>query len=117
MYIRPVSIQGYLSPKQVSGHVVPLLQSNELHMEGSKVEPRPETPSGSFGKALFRAFGQVSDRQVNSAALAQRMITEPASVNVHDVTIAMAEANLSLSMSKAIADGAIKAYREIVSIR
>ena len=39
------------------------------------------------------------------------MITDPESVDVHDVTIALAEANLSLSMTKAIIDRAIRAYR------
>jgi flagellar hook-basal body complex protein FliE len=49
--------------------------------------------------------------------MAQAMITDPDSVDIHDVTIALAEANLSLSMTKAIMDRAIRAYQEIVNLR
>jgi flagellar hook-basal body complex protein FliE len=77
----------------------------------------PPSPTASFGKLLFQAFGRVNDMQLESINMAQRMITDPDSVNVHDITIAMAEANLSLSMTKAIADRAIRAYREIINLR
>jgi flagellar hook-basal body complex protein FliE len=49
--------------------------------------------------------------------LTQRMITAPDSVDVHDVTIALAEANLAISMTKAIVDRALTAYREIINVR
>ena len=49
--------------------------------------------------------------------LAQKMITDPNSVNVEDVTIALADANLALSMTKAIVDRALAAYREIINVR
>jgi flagellar hook-basal body complex protein FliE len=45
------------------------------------------------------------------------MVTDPTSVNVEDVTIALAEANLSLSMTKAVVDRALAAYREIINVR
>jgi flagellar hook-basal body complex protein FliE len=45
------------------------------------------------------------------------MITDPDSVNVHDVTVALAEANLALSMTKAVVDRALAAYREIINVR
>ena len=49
--------------------------------------------------------------------LSQKMVTDPGSVNVEDVTIALADANLALSMTKAIVDRALAAYREIINIR
>jgi flagellar hook-basal body complex protein FliE len=101
----------------VTGHVVPLLRTDGRHLEGSRQLLQPEAPTESFGRLLFKAFGRVNDMQINSSDLAQRMITDPGSVNVHDITIAMAEANLSLSMARSISDRAIKAYREIISIR
>jgi flagellar hook-basal body complex protein FliE len=45
------------------------------------------------------------------------VIINPDSVDPHDVTIAMAKANTSLQMTKTILDSALKAYREIISIR
>jgi flagellar hook-basal body complex protein FliE len=76
-----------------------------------------ETPEAGFGRVLARVFGDVNDKQRIASQLGQQMITDPDSVNVHDVTIAMAEANLSLSMTKVIVDRALRAYREIISTR
>ena len=74
-------------------------------------------PERSFGDLLLGALGSVNDSQRKSMDLTQQMITNPDSVNVHDVTIALAEANLSLSMTKAIVDRALAAYREIINVR
>ncbi len=74
-------------------------------------------PEGSFGNLLLGALGSVNDSQLKSMDLTQQMVTNPDSVNVHDVTIALAEANLSLSMTKAIVDRALAAYREIINVR
>ncbi len=74
-------------------------------------------PERSFGALLFGALGSVNDSQLKSMDLTQQMITNPDSVNVQDVTIALAEANLALSMTKAIVDRALAAYREIINIR
>ena len=105
----------YLSVDQVSGHIVRMLKTDPRHLDGSAGKPTvPETPTGSFGQLFARALSQVNDLQSSSKELGLRMITDPDSVNVHDITIAMAEANLSLAIAKSIADGAIRAYREII---
>jgi flagellar hook-basal body complex protein FliE len=62
-------------------------------------------------------LGQVNQQQLRAQDLSQALITDPESVDIHDVTVALAEANLSLSMAKAVIDRAIRAYREIVNIR
>jgi flagellar hook-basal body complex protein FliE len=76
-----------------------------------------EAAEGSFGSLFLRALGQVNDQQLRAQDLSQALVTDPESVDIHDVTIALAEANLSLSMTKAIIDRAIRAYREIINIR
>ena len=40
-----------------------------------------------------------------------------ANLNAGQVTIALADANLALSMTKAIVDRALAAYREIINVR
>jgi flagellar hook-basal body complex protein FliE len=72
---------------------------------------------GSFGSMFLQALGQVNEQQLRAQDLSQALITDPESVDIHDVTVALAEANLSLSMAKAVIDRAIRAYREIVNIR
>jgi len=63
------------------------------------------------------ALGSVNNSQRKAMDLSQAMVTDPNSVNVEDVTIALADANLALSMTKAIVDRALAAYREIINVR
>jgi flagellar hook-basal body complex protein FliE len=110
-----------LSSAQALGHVVELKRTDPRHLAAS-VAPggapaEGASPENGFGKLLFEALGNVNSLQKSSLQAAQALITDPDSVDVHDVTIAMAEANLALSMTKAVLDRAIRAYREIISIR
>jgi flagellar hook-basal body complex protein FliE len=70
-----------------------------------------------FGKMLMSAMNGVNDQQMDAYRLSEQFITEPGSVDVHDVTMGIAKANLSLSITKAIFDRAIRAYKELISIR
>ncbi|MEJ2663856.1 MAG: flagellar hook-basal body complex protein FliE [Spirochaetia bacterium] len=71
----------------------------------------------SFGDVLAGALKGVNDMQMDAYRLTQKFITEPGSVDVHDVTLGTAKANLSLSITKALFDRAIRAYNEIINIR
>ncbi len=122
-----------ISSFQAQGNRITLATSDPRHIAhgrlaaagGGLLQTRAsqagETPAekaeGSFGSLFLQALGQVNDQQVRAQDLSQALITDPESVDIHDVTIALAEANLSLSMTKAIIDRAIRAYREIVNIR
>lgn len=100
------------------GDVVTMARTNPKHLAG--VDERPAEAGGvesAFGELLLKALNQVNDSQVTAVDLAQQMITDPDSVDVHDVTIALAEANLALSMTKAVVDRALTAYREIINVR
>ncbi|HUI69204.1 MAG TPA: flagellar hook-basal body complex protein FliE [Spirochaetia bacterium] len=120
----PVKAYGVLgtpragNPAPAYGDVVRMARTNPNHLPGigEKVAPAAG-PERSFGELLLGALGSVNDSQVTSMDLTQRMIANPDSVNVHDVTIALAEANLALSMTKSIVDRALTAYREIINIR
>ena len=124
-----------LSAAQAYGHRIALRTSDPRHIAAGKLttpgngllETRatsaaaPASPAeqaeGSFGSMFLQALGQVNQQQLRAQDLSQALITDPESVDIHDVTVALAEANLSLSMAKAVIDRAIRAYREIVNIR
>ncbi len=107
-----------MDPIVAYGDVVKLARTDPRHIAGRGEGAAPAAgPEQSFGNLLFNALGSVNDSQLKSMDLTQQMITNPDSVNVHDVTIALAEANLALSMTKAIVDRALTAYREIINIR
>ena len=124
-----------LSAAQAYGHRIALKTSDPRHIASGRLaapgngllstraaEPQApatqaEAAEGSFGSLFLQALGQVNAQQLRAQDLSQALITDPESVDIHDVTIALAEANLSLSMAKAVIDRAIRAYREIVNIR
>lgn len=112
----------YLAVRELRGDTIRLTRTDPRHLGGfSKVSKASNvaavSPEADFGELLARAFNQVNELQNNSMELGQRLITDPESIDIHDVTIAMAEANLSLSMTKAIVDRALRAYKEIISTR
>jgi flagellar hook-basal body complex protein FliE len=106
----------YLAVRELRGDTVRLTRTDPRHLGGFS-KTAAASPEADFGELLARAFNQVNELQHNSMELGQRLITDPESVDIHDVTIAMAEANLSLSMTKAIVDRALRAYKEIISTR
>ena len=71
----------------------------------------------SFGDVFSKALGQVNDLQLKSDSMAQMMITNPGKVNVHEVTTLLSQAEMALSMTKAVTDRVINAYREITNLR
>jgi len=99
--------------------VLSLAQTHTNHLDskgqrrGSEVEER----SGRFGNLMAAAIGRVSNRQLEAEKLFIRMITNPDEVEPHDVTIAMAQANMSLNLTKTILDRAVKAYNDITTMR
>ena len=45
------------------------------------------------------------------------MITDPDSVDAHDVTTAMARANLSLNIARTVMDRIVKGWKEVINLR
>ena len=109
-----------LSPEMVTGDTIRMLATDPRHFgvhaptTGADGRGNGEV---SFGNLLMKALEGVNGRQQTAMELSQAMIVNPDSVDVHDVTIALANANLSLSIAKAVLDRGIRAYREIISIR
>ncbi|HOV62976.1 MAG TPA: flagellar hook-basal body complex protein FliE [Spirochaetia bacterium] len=107
-----------LSSEVVKGQYVTLARTNPLHIRGT-VNPEEADPASpaSFEQALLKAFNGANDLVQNSTDLMQEFIVHPENVDAHDVTIAMANANTAVSITKAVVDGALKAYREIINVR
>ncbi len=73
--------------------------------------------SGSFENALLKAMDGVSSSQNNSDDLLQRVVADPNSVDAQDVTIAMAEANMSLNLAKTVLSRVVTAWKDIINTR
>ncbi len=106
-----------MSPAQAAGDIVTLARTDPRHFVGAGEAAAPKNTEQAFGDLLFNALGSVNNSQKTATDLVNQMITAPDSVNVSDVMIAAAEANLALSMTKAIVDRALTAYRDIINVR
>ncbi len=111
----------FIDPAQAMGTSVKMARTDPRHLAGIGEALSVSAPASGveqkFGDLLAHALGDVNASQLKAMDLSQRMVTEPGSVNVEDVTIALADANLALSMTKAIVDRALAAYREIINVR
>ena len=105
-----------LDPAMVTGDTVHITRTHEKHILALGESPVSEE-TGSFSEVLKGALKDVNAVQQESTALAQTLLTDPDSVDVHDVTIAMAKANMAIQITKQVLDGAIKAYNEIINVR
>ena len=93
----------------------PLRDVNNLN--GKKTSVNGKTEKSAFDNMLLQAMDYVNGKQNATTDVSQKLITDPDSVDVHDVTIAMAEANLSLSMAQSVIDRLIKGWNEITTTR
>jgi flagellar hook-basal body complex protein FliE len=70
---------------------------------------------GSFEQALLKAMDGVSASQNKSDNLLQQVVADPNSVDAQDVTIAMAEANMSLNLAKTILSRVVTAWKDVIN--
>ncbi len=73
--------------------------------------------SASFSDYLLQAFQSMNDQQVEVSNLQQKVITDPESVDLHDVTIAMSKARMSLNLANSVIDRIVSGWSEITTTR
>lgn len=73
--------------------------------------------SVSFKDYLLAAMGEVNNHQINASSIQQQMLTDPDSVDIHDITVAMSKAISSLNLAKTVIDRLVKGWSEISTTR
>jgi len=104
------------SPAPV-GNNVRINTTNPLHYGGEPKVDSPENISESFADVLKKSLEKVNDTQVYADDLTQKMIYNPNSVEAHEVMIAAEKARISLTFTKTVVDGIIRAYKELSNLR
>jgi flagellar hook-basal body complex protein FliE len=101
-----------------TGDIVKLARSDARHLNSAGLAA-DEAPAGpaSFQEALLRAMDGVNAKQQTSTEITQRMLTDPDSVDAHDVTIAQAEASLALNIAKTVLNRLVAAWKDVSSGR
>ena len=98
----------------------PLISTTEVATgltKDSRTENEKKAGKTSFADYLMEAANYVNEKQQTSSDMAEKLVLDPDSVDVHDVTIAMAEANLSLSIAQNVIERLTKAWSEITTTR
>ena len=107
----------FMDSTSARGHMIELARTDSHHLQSRVHEAEKDSEAKNFGNLVADALNDVNDLTKQSEGLTQQFITDPDSVDPHDVTIAMSKANLAVSMTKRVVDEAIKAYREITNLR
>ena len=108
-----------LSSLSAQGGQIEQLRTDPRHFDvNGKTGPLPSSDNKvSFQDALMTAMEGVNGDQIKATDLYQKMITDPNSVDAHDVTLAGAQAQMSLNLAKNVIERGLQAYRDIINMR
>jgi len=97
--------------------------TNKIHpLTGvtSKTEAAGIQPAGqskSFQDYLMDAVNTVNSQQLDVTNIQEQLITNPDEVDIHDVTIAMSKARMSLNLAQTVIDRLVSGWNEITTTR
>ena len=98
-----------------SSEIVSSITGQALNKDNN-VEGKKKANS-TFQNYLLDAVDYVNGKQMTSAANVEKLITDPDSIDIHDVTTAMAEANMSLSLAQTVINRLVNSWNEITTTR
>jgi len=75
------------------------------------------TRAGVFEDAMLQALDKVSGAQLNASAMQKEAIINPDSVDIHDITIAQAEASMALGVTRNILSRLVQGWRDLINTR
>lgn len=82
-----------------------------IQVPGTTQTPQSQG-SGSFGELLNNAINQLNDSQVKADDIMQQFMVGDVQ-DIHQVTIAMQEAELTMQLAVQVRDKIVEAYQEI----
>jgi len=90
---------------------------NKITETSKKIGADAVIRSGTFTESMLNALDKVSAYQQFASSLNQAAIIDPDSVNVEDVTIAQAEATMSLNIARNVLNRLVQSWRDIINTR
>ncbi|MDR2110585.1 MAG: flagellar hook-basal body complex protein FliE [Spirochaetaceae bacterium] len=121
---RPELARGDRIPMTVAHprHMVSLKQGyaasgRALSDLGEKIGAGAVVRSGAFEDAMLLALDRVSAYQQASSDLAQAAVTDPESVDIHDITVAEAKASMSLNIARTVLNRLVQGWKDLINTR
>lgn len=107
-----------LSSLSAQGNIVEQLRNDPRHFDvNGRMGPLSDGSKATFQDAMMAAMEGVNADQIKATDLYQKMLTTPDAVDVHDVTLAAAHAQMSLNLAKGVVERGLQAYRDIINMR
>jgi len=94
-----------------------LAEGNKITETGKTIGADMTIRSGTFADSMLGALDKVSAYQQFSSNLNQAALVDPDSVNVEDVTIAMAQASMSLNITRNVLNRVVQGWRDLINTR
>jgi flagellar hook-basal body complex protein FliE len=104
------------------GHMLPpdspyTGSGNNIIALEKKIGAEGVTRAGTFEHAMLQALDKVSGSQKHVSNLEREAIINPDSVDIHDITIAQAEASMSLGITRNILSRLVQSWRDLINTR
>ena len=84
-------------------------QNSQIKTENKK--------TGTFESFILEAVNGVNEQQLNVSKIQDKLINDPDSVDIHDVTTAMAKAQMSLTLAQTVIDRLVTGWSELQTTR
>lgn len=96
---------------------IPINSGAPLNSIPSAADAGAKKAQASFENYLTDALKSMNSDQINVSALQQKVITDPDSVDIHDVTIAVSKAKMSLNLAQSVIDRLVQGWNEVTTTR
>lgn len=73
--------------------------------------------AGGFQTELLKALDGVNRDQLGASGAIETFMIDPDAIEAHDVTIAMAKANMSLNITRTVLDRVVRAWKDLINTR
>lgn len=75
------------------------------------------TRAGTFEQTMLTALDKVSGAQKFASHMQQEAIINPDSVDIHDITVAQAEASMALGIARNVLSRLVQGWRDLINTR
>jgi len=82
-----------------------------------KIGAEHVTGAGTFEHAMLQALDKVSGAQLQASQLQKEALINPDTVDIHDITIAQAEASMALGITRNVLSRLTQGWRDLINTR
>jgi flagellar hook-basal body complex protein FliE len=125
--------EAFIGAEAAKNYATKMIRTDPLHMlppdspyfgSGNKVLALEKkigaehiTGAGTFEQAMLQALDKVSLSQQYASELNKEAIINPGSVDIHDITIAQAEASMALGITRNVLSRLVQGWRDLINTR